>query len=339
MQKTKKVFKNLIFFLVLMAITFYIILKDQDVTQIFTIFASAKKQFILIAIACMCFYLTCEAINIRRTLKALNETTTLRQCLKYAFIGFFFSSITPAASGGQPMQVYYMHKEDVSVANSTLALLINLTCMQIVTISLALFSVFFQFQHLNHALIWLFVIGITLNVSALTLLLVSIFSKRMTNGIIHLTVKLLKIFRVKDVAKKQERFEKELTKYQGSTAYIKSNLSLILRILLTTYLQYLVFYSISYWVYCAFGLQGHNAFEIITLQSVLYATVSGIPSPGAVGVSEGGFLGIFGNIYPEAMLKGAMLLNRGINFYLFVVISSIVVIVNAVREKKNVEKN
>ncbi len=31
-------------------------------------------------------------------------------------------------------------------------------------------------------------------------------------------------------------------------------------------------------------------FEIITLQSVLYATVSGIPSPGAIGVSEGGFL-------------------------------------------------
>ena len=70
------------------------------------------------------------------------------------------------------------------------------------------------------------------------------------------------------------------------------------------------------------------------MQSVLYATVSGIPSPGAVGVSEGGFLGIFQGMFPETMLNGAMLLNRGVSFYLFVLISLIVVLVNTMREKK-----
>ena len=88
---------------------------------------------------------------------------------------------------------------------------------------------------------------------------------------------------------------------------------------------------------CSFGLSGHTAFEIITMQSVLYATVSGIPSPGAVGVSEGGYLAIFETVFPGTILNSAMLLTRGVNFYLFVAISAIIVIINAMREKQQQE--
>jgi len=114
--------------------------------------------------------------------------------------------------------------------------------------------------------------------------------------------------------------ENELNKYQNSSSYIKNNKMVILKIVLTTYIQYILFYAISYFVYCSFGLKGHSIIEIVTLQSVLYATVSGIPSPGAVGVSEGGFIAIFSQIFPESMVKGAMLLNRGISFYLVMLI-------------------
>jgi hypothetical protein len=338
MERTKKLLRNLSLFLVLIILTFYIIFKDQDITQILGIFANAKKEFIVIAILCMFFFITCEAINIRRTLKALGEKTSLLKTIKYAFIGFFFSSITPAASGGQPMQVYHMHKDNISVANATLALLINLSCVQVVTISIALVSFFFNLEHLNSALIWLFVIGVGLNLTALFLLIVSIFSKRMTKWIINFAIKVLKFFRVKNIEQKRERFEKELTKYQGSATYIKSNIKHILKTLLTTYIQYIVYYSISYWVYCSFGLDEYNIVKIITMQSVLYATVSGIPSPGAVGVSEGGFIAIFNKVFPESIINGAMLLNRGINFYLFVILSAIVSIINTIREKK-VEEN
>ncbi|MBO5478933.1 MAG: flippase-like domain-containing protein [Clostridia bacterium] len=348
-KKVKKMLRNFIIFLLLIILTFSIILKDQDVTEIFEILGSVRKEFILIAILCMCFFIVCEAINIGRTLKALNEKSTFWKNIKYALIGFFFSSITPAASGGQPMQIYYMHRDNISVANSTLALLINLTCVQIVTISGALFSLFFNYAYLDSALIWFFVIGVSLNLSALLLLLISIFSKRMTKGIINITIKILTFFRVKDVEKKKVRFESELTKYQDSAKYVKSHMHLILKNLITTYIQYIAYYSISYWVYCSFGLSNYNAFEIITMQSVLYATVSGIPSPGAVGVSEGGFIAIFKRVFPETMINGAMILNRGVNFYLFVILSSIVVMINAIREKKqgsndsieekNVEKN
>ena len=325
MSKTKKMIRNFIIFILLIILTFYIILKDQNISEIFEILRSVQKEYMWIAIVCMCLYMVCEAINIGRTLKALNDKSTFLRNIKYAMIGFFFSSITPAASGGQPMQIYYMYKDKISVANSTLALLINLSSMQIVTISVALISVFYNTQYLNNTLIAFFILGMTLNLSALLLLLISIFSKRMTKGLINIAIKILKFFRIKNIEQKQEKLENELSKYQGSAIYIKQHNNVMIKTLLTTYIQFTLYYSISYWIYRSFGLTTHNIFEIITLQAVLYATVSGIPSPGAVGVSEGGFLALFKDIYPQTMRNGAMLLSRGVNFYLFVIVSAFVV--------------
>ena len=327
-KSNKNILRNLIFFLLLIVLTLWILLKDQSVSQILDTIKQAKIKYILIGISCMAIYILLEAVNIGRTLKTLNEKSNLLKNIKYAFIGFFFSSITPAASGGQPMQIYYMHKEKISVANSTLALLINLTSMQIITISFALISLCFNYRYLNTALIIFFIIGILLNMSALTLLVIGIFSKKLSNWLINIAIKILKIFRIKNIEEKKEKLETELTKYQYSAKYLKTNKMLLLKTLLTTGLQFLVYYSISYWTYRSLGFNQSNILEIITMQSVLYATVSGIPSPGAVGVSEGAFIEIFRNIYPENLIKSATLLNRCMNFYLFVIISVIIVIIN-----------
>ena len=290
MKKMKKMIRNLIIFILLIVLTFYIILKDQDITEIYSILQNVRMQYILIAVGCMCIYVICEAINIGRTLKTLNEKSTFWQNIKYALIGFFFSGITPAASGGQPMQIYYMYKEKISVANSTLTLLINLSSMQIVTISIALISVIFNHQYLNNTLTAFFVLGITLNASALTLLLIAIFSKKLLNKLINFVIKIMTKLKIKNVEDKRIKLEAEVSKYQSSSDYIKNNKFVILKILITTYIQFIAYYGVSYWVYCSFGLNEYNFIQIVSIQAMLYATVSGIPSPGAVGVTEGGFI-------------------------------------------------
>lgn len=338
MKKTKRMIRNFILFIALIVLTFYIILKDQDITEIFNILKNVKIQYILIAILSMCIYIICEAINIGRTLKTLNEKSTFLKNVKYALIGFFFSGITPAASGGQPMQIYYMYKEKISVANSTLALLINLSSMQIVTISIALISVIFNHQYLNKAMIAFFIIGIALNASALALLLIAIFSKKLLNKLINFVVKIMRKLRIRNIEDKQMKLEAELNKYQNSSDYIKNNKLVILKIILTTYIQFIAFYSVSYWVYCSFGLNEYNFIQITSIQAILYATVSGIPSPGAVGVTEGGFIEIFKTIIPQNMINSAMLLNRGISFYLLIILSAIVTVINMLKKKKMLKK-
>ena len=334
MEKKKSYFKNFIFFAALIVLTFYIMFKDQDLLDIFNILKTVKIRYVIIGIGCMLIYLILEAVNIGRTLKKLNEKSSFFKNVKYSFIGFFFSSITPAASGGQPMQVYYMYKDGISVANSTLALLINLTSMQVITIGFALVSLFFNYQYLNPILIICFIIGILLNASALTLLVIGICSRRLSKGLIGFALKVLKFFRVKNIDRKKELFERELDKYQKSAVYVRNNRKLILITFLITLVQFTIYYSITYWVYRALGFDSFNIMQIITMQSVLFATVSGIPSPGAVGVSEGAFIEIFRNVYPKTMISSAVLLNRGINFYLYVFICGIVTIINHFKKRK-----
>lgn len=339
MKKKRNIIRNLILFNLLIILTFYFVFRDQNIDEIFSILGTVKIEYVFIAIGCMCVYVLCEAINIGRTLKMLNEESTFIKNIKYALIGFFFSSVTPAASGGQPMQIYYMHKEDISVANSTLALLINLFSMQIVTISLALISAVFNHKILGNGLGWLFLMGILLNASALTLLILAIFSNKSLKRLVDLLVKIMQKLKIKKIEEKQEKLQNQVNKYQESSIVIKQNKKLIIKTILTTYIQFITFYSISYWVYCAFGLAENNIFTITAMQSILFATVSGIPSPGAVGVSEGGFMLIFKNMYGATMVNSAMLLNRGINFYLLVVVSGAVVIFNVLNIKKKLKKN
>ena len=300
----------------------------------YNIVRGVKKEFICIAIGVMCIYISCEAINIKRILNELGENTTFLCAIKYTLIGFFFSAITPAASGGQPMEIYYMHKDKVSVAHSTLTLLMQLCCFQIISISLGIISAIIHFDVLKTGLIYLFILGIVLNSSALVLLVIAIFSKKLSESLIKFVVKVLKLCRIRNIEDKQTRLEKELESYQTSAVYIKEHKKLMIKTLITTVIQLLAYYSVTYWIYLAFGLNSYNIWQILTLQAVLYATVSGIPSPGSVGVSEGGFLGIFKKAFPEATISSAMLLSRGINFYLLILISVIVVMINTLKEKK-----
>lgn len=334
MSKNKKTIKNLIIFILLIIFTFYIILKDQDIVEITQVLRNVRLEYVVIAIVAMLIYLVLESVNMGRTLKTLNEKSSFIQNFRYVLIGFFFSSITPAASGGQPMQIYYMHKNGISIANSTLSLLINLCSFQIITISFAMISLIFNYKYLTTGLVWLFVIGVTLNSVALSLLLIGIFSKKLSACLVKISVKILSFFKIKNIEEKQEKLEKELFKYQGSAAYIKQNIEVMLKTILTTFIQILFYYSIPFWIYSSFGFSEYNIIQIISLQAILYATVSGIPLPGAVGVSEGGFLGIFKNVFTTSTLNSAMILNRGVSFYLFVLISAILVISQALVANK-----
>lgn len=337
MKKTKRLIRNFIFFIVLVILTFSIVLKEKGLADILIIIANAKKEYILIAFLMMFFYITLDAINIGRVLKTLHAKSTFWENVKYSLIGFFFSGITPAASGGQPMQIYYMHKDKISAAHATLTLIINLICIQVVTISMAVISAFINVQYLTPGLISLLILGIILNGTALTFLLISILSKKLTKILIRISLKFLRIFKVKNIKEKEKKIKRAFAQYHRSARYIKRNKKIVLKNLLTTYLQFTLFYSVSYFVYRALGFSEYTYARLLTLQSVLYATVSGIPSPGAVGVSEGGYIAIFTKIFTEDKVHSAMLLSRGINFYAFMLISAIVVMIHTLKDNNQQE--
>ena len=334
-KNTKNTIRNLIIFILLIIVTFSLILRNEDLGQIFSIIGSVKIEFVILGALAMCLYFLSESFNIWRILKILGEKVNIFKAIKYTLAGFFFSSITPCASGGQPMEIYYMYKDNISRSYSITALLVQLCCFQIVTIGFGIISAIFNADMLKEGLLALFILGVSINSIGLTFMLVCLFSKKLTKVLINFIIKIMQVFKYKKIEQKREELEKGLEKYNYGSEFIKQNKLIFIKSLLVVVFQMGMYYFVPYLLYRSFGLNEYSVIKLITVQALLYCSVSGLPFPGAVGISESVFLKIYLGIYGTTILSSAMLLNRGVNFYLFVILSAIVVLINTILFKEN----
>lgn len=65
-----------------------------------------------------------ESIIIHYLMRTLGTRLKKWTCFLFSSIGFFFSCITPSASGGQPAQIYYMRRKNIPIPVATLVLMI-----------------------------------------------------------------------------------------------------------------------------------------------------------------------------------------------------------------------
>ena len=335
-KRTASLMKSGALFLVLVGITLFVLFRNQDWSEIVTSISMTKKQYLLIAFFCMCLFTFGEGCNIRRGLRLFGCEAGYLRSIKYAIVGFFFSSITPSATGGQPMQLYYMHKDCYIMAHSSLALLLELTSYQMVTILYALVGFAVKWNFLSETIgniKYLFAIGVLLNLALLMLIGIAIFSKTLIYRLVQGVLKIGKLLSLKYLPEWEEKAQGMVKEYQGSAVYIKQHKKFMLRMLVTSFIQITALHSIPFWIYHSFGLTQYGFWDVVLLQAVMFIAVSALPLPGTVGVGESGFLILYKTLFPGIFLKSAMLLSRGISFYLFVAVTGIILVVISLRNR------
>lgn len=329
-----KMIRNIVLFIILIIFTFWFIFKDQDLNDLIKTIKSVDSLYVFVGAFFMLLTYLMESYNVRSVLKTLGERKiSMFKALKFTWIGFFFSAITPAATGGQPVEVYYMTKEKISGANGTMAMLLQLCGFQISTLLISIICAIIYPSILKDGIIWFYLLGIILNSIALSFMLIGIFSKKITKKLVNVFIKLLKLSKVKNVDKKKEKIEEGLNRYNESALFIKNHKTEFVKAVLRVFIQIIFFHSIPYFVYRAFGLTSYSFMEVFAMQAILYTTVSSLPLPGSIGVSETLFLKIFGIAFGVNLLSGAMLIYRFISFYFYIIVSVIVVILNAIKMK------
>lgn len=337
-RQTKiKMAKNLIFFIALIFFTFWFVFRKQDLKVLLHIFKKVNFIYVLIALFVMfCVHLI-ESINIKKILMSLGENKiSLLRAFKYTGIGAFFSAITPASSGGQPIEIYYMSKDHIKVANGTVALLIELCGFHISTLSLSLICVSLNSYLLNDGLIWFYIVGLILNGSVLVLMLLSTFSQNVARNLLGSVIKMLTSIKVKNIDDKKKKIEKLLEQYIESTQYIKTHKLEFTKAILRAFAQVFLFHSIPFFIYKSFGLNELSFFQIFSIQAVLYTTVSSIPLPGSIGISETLFFRFYKYAFNIHIIGNAMILCRFCSFYFYVIVFAIIVIINSIKNK-NIE--
>ena len=155
-------------------------------------------------------------------------------------------------------------------------------------------------------------------------ILLAMFSKKIVYRMINALTKILIFMQIKKVNRINETLQAVVQEYTNGAAYIKTQPWLLVRVVLTTTIQLTATYMVPYFVYKAFNLDDYTTLQMIGLQALVSLAVSSIPLPGAVGASEGAFINAFKLFFGNALIVPAMLLCRGISFYAFLIISSII---------------
>ncbi len=321
-DKLWTVLKNGGLFLLLLAALGVCCFRKVDWEALRQVLRSAKPGFLLLGVAAMGLFLLCEAHNTGLSLRLLGKKACLPQRLRYAASGFFFSGITPSASGGQPMQLLQMHRDGIPAAYGTLALFLNLACYQLVCAIYAALGVLTQRQLLHQcpaSLRILLAVGFLANLALLFLLLMVLFTRRLPGLCVLGLQKLLRAFHLPESY--AEKASGALAEYRCGAAFLRAHPLLALRVLLTTFVQIAALHATAYLVCLSLGQGDVSFFSVFCLQAMLYVSVSSLPLPGAVGANEGSFLVLYRSVYPQQLLPGAMLLSRFISFYLIVALT------------------
>lgn len=316
---------------VLTAFTAYLVLKDNSLGVIAEEIKKTNAVYLLLGFFLMVSFVGCEASIIRLLMeKSFKRRISWSRSMAYAFTGFYFSAITPSASGGQPMQAYYMKRDGIDLSQSSFVLLVITSFYQIVTAvcgSLMLVLCADLVRQQLPVVKILLAAGILVNGGCAAMILCIVFEQRwaakLINGILFL---LYRLHIVKDRKEAEKKANKSIEEYKRGGGYLKKNPLLSVWVFLITLVQLSCLYLIPWCVSMAMGFRAQSLFGFYSRQSLLSLSVSAVPLPGSVGASEGVFMMLYQNIFPTGSMIPLLLLSRGISFYSFLLLSGGIVL-------------
>jgi len=318
---------NAAFLVSVFAITFYLVFRGEDFGQLLNYVAQADSACVAAGIVCVVGFILGEATIIHYLLRVLGTRIKFLHCCLYSFIGFFYSCITPSASGGQPMQVIAMRKDKIPVAVSTVVLAIVTITYKLV---LVLIGVVIMLVRPAGVMVYLdevmpiMYLGVGLNAGCIILLILLVFDPHLVRVLAEKTVAFLRRFRLfKRLHHSSGKLEKMIGQYRGAAAFYKSNGYVIVHVFLITLLQRTVLFLVAWLTYRAFSLSGHGIVLITSLQAMISVAADMLPLPGGMGVSETLFLQIFEPIFGEELVLPGMMLCRGISYYTQLLLSAV----------------
>lgn len=334
----KKNCLHIVLMLSLMGITGFILLRDQPLSALGSALGQIRLRYVLLGLGLMILFVGCEAMCTKLVLRRLGYRISYRHCLEYSFTGFYFSSITPSATGGQPAQVYYMSRDGVSAAHGALDMLLITVCYQVSTLLLGMAAFLLRpisLAELGGGLSLLLLYGTVTTLALTAAILTVMFAPNLANHIVGGVLRLLvRLHLLKHAAQAREKLDVQMEAYHKGAACLRSYPVLLPALLGLSLIQLTSLYLIPYVIYRSFGLAGHTALEMTAVQALLTLAVSTLPLPGAVGPSEGGFLKAFVLFFGVGLVTPAMLISRGISFYAFLLVSGVITLLVHLRTQK-----
>lgn len=328
-------------FVAVMILTFWCVFRNQDLGRTMRAVREMSGEFMAAAFFLAVLFVAAEGCMIWYLLRGIGEQTKLFRCISYSFIGFFFSGLTPSATGGQPMQLYYMKRDGHTLSASSVVLMTVAVIYKLVLVLIGAGIVLFWRAPLKGYLgkyYGLYFLGLFLNALLVAVLLMVMFSPGIIRGLFSRAEMLLvKLGIWKNSVERQDKVNGFLAGYQETVCFLKRHKGMIAIIIAGTFLQRFTVFVLTYVVYCGLGLSGTAMVDVVLVQASVYIAVDMLPVPGAQGITEAMFASVFAAIFTRRYLIVSMCITRGISFYAVMLIGLLIFCaVNFTSNKKNI---
>lgn len=342
MQTKKKVWFNAVFLIVVFLLTLYGVFHGEDLGAMMDAIRNADIRWLIPGICFVVFFIWGESIIIWYMMRSFQIHLKKRICFLFSSVGFFFSCITPSASGGQPMQIYYMKKEKIPIPVSTVILMIVTITYKLVLVVIGLgiliFGRGFLHQYLE-GILPIYYLGLALNIFCVTFMTALVFHPVLAEKILDFGREWMEKLHL--MRRKEERIKKlreSMEVYRETAAYLGAHKRVIFNVIVITFIQRMALFAVTWFVYLAFGLSSASMWDVIFLQAVISVSVDMLPLPGGMGISEKLFLTIFAPVFGNVLLS-AMVLSRGLGYYSQLLISAVFTAVMQIRTMLHVRKD
>lgn len=303
-----------VFFLVYMLVT-------EGVENIVNAFANLNYGWILVCLLCMLIYWLCECQVLAMFIKRLDRRHRFATIARVTMIGQLFNCITPFASGGQPIQAYYLCKEKMPLSKALTALISKFIIYQSVLTLFSIAVIILRYQYFIEnvsGFLSLAIIGFIINTLVIFFLLAVGYFKSFVIRLMNWLIWFLhKLHVLKKPEETKEKWGREIASFNENMAFIRTNVPLVLKTALLTLGQLFVYFAIPFFV--GLALRDYSNLDLVNMicaQAFVLMVSSFVPLPGAAGAAEGSFFMFFSAFLQPSNIAYAILIWRFFVFYL-----------------------
>ncbi|HHT07556.1 MAG: lysylphosphatidylglycerol synthase transmembrane domain-containing protein [Christensenellales bacterium] len=323
---------NIGFIVLTLLLMLYLVSKAGDPQLILTAFTTINPWWLAGAVGCFATHVLLEGLILRVFFYFQKVPITWGSCNLVGLIGMYYSSITPAATGGQPMQAFAFKKRGVPSGIGYSSLAVKFFCWQcaLLLIGAALWILKGSYIHMLLGRgVWLVALGFFFNSLMVSIVILLAINRNLVRAIIIFFVNLgYRLRLIKNRERTSSRLDAALTDFHSSVEILTKKPKQFLVLFMISMVQVTALMSVLYFIYRGFSLTSHSYVQVLAVQFLLYITASFTPLPGASGAQEGGFYLFFRNFFPDASLFAALLIWRFVTYYLFIIVGFFAVFID-----------
>ncbi|NLJ31469.1 MAG: flippase-like domain-containing protein [Clostridiales bacterium] len=326
-----KALKKNLFVILTLALTlgvlFFRLFTTDAIYTLGHLIENLKPQWVFLSFAAVMICWLMEGYVLHLLCLHLYPEWSYSRSFTVGMTGLLYSALTPFSTGGQPMQIYTMHKMGMDTGKAGSIIAVKTLTYQVVMVAYSLVAVvaklhFFQTSVSNFS--FLTVIGLISNTVFIAFVFLFMLSETMTDQIVTRTIWFLHKIRL--VRHPDERYEKihgQLEIFHDASKLMGRSCRLYATAMALSAVQITINSLIPYFIYRSFGFHATTATTMIAAQVFVTMVSAFVPLPGASGGAEGSFALFFGMFFRSAILP-AIFFWRFLTYYTNIIFGGLV---------------